>query len=364
MTGYRKLDYEKIKKFAEQVFTGAGVSAENSAEIVEVLLDSDLMGIESHGLQRLSMYCTSIRNGRVKPAAVPEIVRETPLSAVIDAHEAFGQVAGVMAMRMAMQKAKEHGVGIVVVNDSTHYGVAGYYARMAAKEGLLGISMTNTEALVLPTFGKTPMLGTDPIALAMPAEPYPLSIDMATCVVPAGKMEVYDKKNTPVPAGWFLDEDGNTCTDPSKFIAIRKNKTDGGLLPLGGEGKEHSGHKGYALGMIVELMTAILSGGYTSNNVRRVPNVERCCHMMMAIDYGMFRDKAEAEQQLSEYMQLVRDSNKASGCDRIYTHGEQELARREEIRRTGLLVNDKTFSELQQIAEEYHISTELLEVVG
>lgn len=364
MTGYRKLDYEKIKIFAQKTIESFGISAEDSETVIKVLLESDLMGIESHGLQRLNMYCTGMNLGRINPKGIPEIVNETPVSAVIDAHEAFGQIAGSLGMNMAIEKAKKTGIGMVVIKNSTHYGIAGYYSMMAAKEGLLGMSMTNTEALVLPTFGKAPMLGTDPIALTMPADPYPLHIDMSTCVVPAGKMEVYDKKNTPVPEGWFLDANGEVATNPAEFIAIRKNKTDGGILPLGGAGKLHSGHKGYALAMIVELMTAVLSGGYTSNLVRKVPEVERCCHMMMAIDYTMFGKKEDIEKQMSDYMQLIRDSAKAKGEDRIYTHGEMELSHRDEKMREGVLVNDKTYAELQQIAIDRGISSEYIVVVG
>lgn len=364
MEGYRRLDYEKVKIFAAKVFESYGTSEKDSETIAEILLESDLMGVESHGLQRLKMYCTGIEIGRIDPSGVPKVERETPVSAVINAGRAFGQAAGTMAMEMAMKKAKKNGMGMVVVNNSTHYGIAGHYAMMAAKEGLLGISMTNTEALVLPTFGKKPMLGTNPIALAMPAKPYPLYIDMATCVVPAGKMEVYDKKGLPVPAGWFLDENGEDCTTPGTFISIRKNKTDGGLLPLGGAGKEYSEHKGYALAMLVELMTAILSGGNTSDKVRKVPEEEGCCHMMLAIDYTMFGDQAAIEGKLSAYMEQIRGSAKAKGQERIYTHGESEFESREKKRQGGIFVNDKTWSELWKISGERKVSGEYLEIVG
>lgn len=359
-----KLEYASIKEFVKRVFESYGISCEDSATIADVLLASDLMGIESHGLQRLSMYCTGMKLGRIDTKGKPEVVKETPLSAVIDAHQAYGQIAGVMAMKMAIEKARTSGIGMVVVNDSTHYGIAGYYSMMAAKEGFLGISMTNTEALVLPTFGKTPMLGTNPIALTMPADPYPLHIDMATCVVPAGKMEVYNKKQKPVPTGWFLDENGVDCTDPSVFIDIRKNKTDGGLLPVGGAGESHSGHKGYALGMIVELMTGVLSGGFNSNMVRHVPSEERCCHMMMAIDYTMFGDGDTIRKQMSEYMQLIRDSHKAQGENRIFTHGERELSDYHNKMENGVLVNAKTLEEIQAIAADRNIDKTLIRVVG
>ena len=194
-------------------------------------------------------------------SAMSEIVRETPVSAVIDAHDAIGQPVSVAAMQMAIDKAKKAGVGIVVVRDSNHYGIAGYYAKMAADQGLLGISMTNTEALVVPTFSKQPMMGTNPIAVSMPGTPHPFHLDMATSVVPAGKMEVYAKAGKTLPGDWLMNSDGSPSYDPNDFLRIRATKSLGGIFPVGGEGETNSGHKGYGLSLLVELFCGILSGG-------------------------------------------------------------------------------------------------------
>ncbi len=352
MGEYRYLSFEKMHDFCLEVFQDMGMSREDSSTIAEVLLESDLMGIESHGLQRLIMYYNGIQIGRINPKAKIKVTHETPVSALIDGDDGFGHVAGKMAMQMAIDKAKKIGIGLVLVKNSTHYGIAGYYSMMAAKQGVLGMSMTNTEALVVPTFGKTPMVGTNPIAVTMPAAPYPLHVDMATSVVPAGKMEVYNKKGLSVPEGWIVNSEGEVTTNPGEFIEIRKNKTDGGLLPLGGAGELHSGHKGYALGVIVELMTAVLSGGHTSNHVRAVPTIEKCCHMFMAIDYSIFGNKEDIENGMSTYMQELRDSNKAKGQDRIWTHGEKELSNYENVRKNGLKVNQKTYEELVGICRK------------
>lgn len=352
MGEYRYLNFEKMNDFCLEVFQNLGMSKKDSQTITDVLLESDLMGIESHGLQRLIMYYNGIQVGRINPKAQVKVVKETPVSALIDGDDGFGHVAGKMAMQMAIDKAKEIGIGLVLVKNSTHYGIAGYYSMMAAKQGVLGMSMTNTEALVVPTFGKTPMVGTNPIAVTMPASPLPLHVDMATSVVPAGKMEVYNKKGLPVPEGWIVNSDGKVTTDSGEFIQIRKNKTDGGLLPLGGEGELHSGHKGYALGVIVELMTAILSGGHTSNHVRAVPTIEKCCHMFLAINYEIFGSKEDIEKGMSTYMEELRNSNKAEGHDRIFTHGERELLNHENIRKNGLKVNQKTYEELVSICHK------------
>jgi LDH2 family malate/lactate/ureidoglycolate dehydrogenase len=177
MQEYRYLNYDKTFTFCIKVFEKHGLSSEDGTIITDVLLESDLLGIESHGLQRLEMYCSGMKMGRINLSVKPEILFQTPVSALLDAHECFGQLVGVKAMNIAIEKAKSSGIALVTVRNSTHYGIAGYYAMMAAKQRLLGITMTNTEALVLPTFGKTPIMGTNPIALAMPATPYPLYID-------------------------------------------------------------------------------------------------------------------------------------------------------------------------------------------
>ena len=200
--GYHNWPYETLKDVSEEVFVRLGFSAEDAAFITDVLLTSDLYGIESHGIQRLYRYYRFIQKGVTDPAARPLIVKETPLSAVVDGQNGMGQLIAGFAMRLAIRKAKEHGVGLVTVRNSNHYGIAGYYAKMACREGLLGFSCTNTNAIMVPTYGRRAMIGTNPIALAMPADPYDFYYDAATTVVTRGKLEVYGKAGKPLPAGW------------------------------------------------------------------------------------------------------------------------------------------------------------------
>ena len=203
---YHRIPYEQTKKFCEKVFLGYGFTPEESAQITDVLLAADLNGTESHGIQRLIRYHKEVTSGMVKLNAKPEIVKETPLSAVIEGNDAMGQPLSVRAMQMAIDKAKQYGVGIVAVRNSNHYGIAGYYTRMATEQGLIGVCMTNTEAIMVPTCGREAMLGTNPIAFAMPADPVPFSFDAATTVVPRGKLEVYAKRDGAIRDGWALDE--------------------------------------------------------------------------------------------------------------------------------------------------------------
>lgn len=348
---YHRIPYEETKTFCQKVFAGYGFNEEECAQITDVLLAADLSGIESHGVQRLIRYHSEVTSGLVKRNAKPEIVKETPLSATIEGNDAMGQPLSVRAMEMAIEKAKQHGVGIVVVRNSNHYGIAAYYTQMAANAGLIGVCMTNTEAIMVPTFGKEAMLGTNPIAFSMPADPIPFTFDAATTVVPRGKLEVYAKRDGTIRDGWALDEKGHPCTDADRVLTNIKGKSGGGILPLGGAGEETSGHKGYGLAMLCEICTGILSGGLTSNHVNRTPGRTNICHFFMAIDYTMFGDKVELEAALSKYLNELRVSPKAEGADRIYTHGEKEHENRKKVIANGISVNEKTYAEMKMIAE-------------
>ena len=347
---YHRLPYAPLKAFCEKVFTGYGFDAAQSADITEVLLDADLSGIESHGIQRLIRYHKEITEGYVNVKAVPEIIRETPISATMEGHDAMGQLVGRQAMNLAIQKARTCGVGMVAVRNSNHYGIAGHYSRLAASEGLIGICMTNSEAIMVPTFGRQAMLGTNPIAFSMPADPIPFTFDAATTVVPRGKLEVYAKRDGVIRDGWALDETGAPCTEADRILRNIIGKIGGGILPLGGAGEETSGHKGYGFGMICEICTGILSGGLTSNYVNRTPGKINICHFFMAIDYGMFGEKREMEAALSRYLQELRNSEKAEGQERIFTHGEKAFESRNRILEHGVPLNEKTYAEMKMIA--------------
>ncbi len=349
---YRNISYQDTRKFCIKVFQGYGFSEEESTQITDVLLEADLSGIESHGIQRLVRYDYEIKSGFVKMDAKPEIVKETPVSAVIDGHDAMGQTLAVKSMQLAIDKAKKNGVGIVSVRNGNHFGIAGYYANMAMREGLIGITMTNTESIMVPTFGAEAVLGTNPIAFAMPASPVPFSFDAATTVVPRGKLEVYAKRGNGIPDGWAMDETGAASTDSDRVLKNIIGKTGGGILPLGGVGDITSGYKGYGFGMIVEILSGILSGGCTSNHINRTPGRVDTTFFFMAIDYGMFGDKAELEARLSKFMQEIRDSKKAEGQTRIWTHGEKEFERHAKVLAEGIPVNEKTYAEMTRIGAE------------
>jgi len=347
---YMRIPYEPLRQFCEKVFSGYGFDEEQSRRITEVLLDADLGGIESHGVQRLIRYHQEITGGLVKVDAEPEIVTETPVSATIEANDAMGQLVGIQAMDLAVEKAKRCGVGMVAVRNSNHYGIAGYYTRRAAREGLVGVCMTNTEAIMVPTFGAQAMLGTNPIAFSMPAQPVPFTFDAATTVVPRGKLEVYAKRDGVLKDGWAIDENGRPSTDAGRVLSNIKAKSGGGILPLGGAGEETSGYKGYGFAMLCEICTAIFSGGTTSNYIYKTPGRANIAHFFMAFDHGMFGKKEDMERALSKYMQELRDSVKAEGQQTIYTHGEKEFLSRQLVQEQGVPVNEKTWGEMEMIA--------------
>ncbi len=350
---YHHLDYDQLHAFCRAAFLSYGFDEAQSTTITDVLLAADLNGTESHGVQRMVRYDYEISCGMVDVHAEPKIVYETPISAVIDACNGMGQVVGRMAMQMAIEKAKKVGCGFVSVRRSNHYGIAGYYTAMAADEDLMGLCMTNTEAIMVPTYGKQPMIGTNPIALAMPADPAAFSFDCATTVVPRGKFEVFTKRGDPVPLGWGVDENGCDSTDAPHVLSNIISKAGGGILPLGGSSELMGGHKGYGLGVICELFTGILAGGMTAERIYKTEDGgSGICHSFIAIDYGIFGDKTEIRKSFSEYLQKLRDSDKAAGQERIYTHGEKEVDMRTLRREKGVPVNDKTLEELHAIEKK------------
>lgn len=348
---YRKIPYQVLQKFCTEAFRAYGFSEKEADRITEVLLAADLSGIESHGIQRLNRYHHEMTDlGYVNLSGRPEVVTETPVAATVDGHDGMGQLIAEWSMNLAIKKAKQSGVGLVTVRNSNHFGIAGYYASMAADEGLIGVSMTNSESIMVPTFGRDPVLGTNPIAFSMPAEPTDFLFDAATTVVPRGKLEVYVKRGNGLPFGWALDETGKDSVDADRVLHNIITKAGGGILPLGGSGEATSGYKGYGFGLICEIMCGVLSQGNTSDKIARTPGPIHTSHFFAAVDYGMFGDKAEIEKRLSDLLNVLRNSGKAEGCKRIYIHGEKEFEARDRIMKEGIPVNEKTYEEMKNIA--------------
>ena len=347
---YQYWSYETLHRFCMEAFQKFGFSEKEANIIQDVLLTSDLYGIESHGMQRLVRYHKGIEKGLIHVDAKPEVVYETPVSAVIDGHDGMGQLISVKAMGLAIEKAKKTGMAIVSVKNSNHFGIAGYYAKMACDAGLVGFAMTNSEAIMVPTNSRLAMLGSNPIAIAMPAEPYPFFFDASTTVVTRGKLEIYNKLSKPLPDGWALDENGNPCSDASRVLSNIVGKKGGGIMPMGGNTEMLGSHKGYGYGMLCEIFCSIFSGGLTSNHTH-IGGKGGTCHGFMAIDPAVFGDPQEMKDRFSVFLQELRDAPKAEGAARIYTHGEKEILAYADRMENGIDVNINTVVEMKNLCD-------------
>ena len=342
--------YDQLNTFCMDAFMKFGFNQSEARIITDVLLLSDLYGIESHGMQRLVRYHKGIEKGLIKVDAVPEIVHETPVSAVIDAHDSMGQLVSHKAMSLAIEKAKKTGMAIVSVRNSNHFGIAGYYAKMACDQGLMGMAMTNSEAIMVPTFARMAMIGSNPIAVALPAEPYPFFFDASTTVVTRGKLEVYNKMGKPLPEGWALDKDGHPSTDAKDVLKNIVAKNGGGIMPLGGNTEQLGSHKGYGYGMLCEIFCSVFSQGTPSSHVN-VGGKSGTCHGFMAVDPNVFGNAEEIKAHFSDYLRELRNAPKADGAARIYTHGEKEVEAYADRMKNGIDVNINTVAEMIDMAK-------------
>ena len=345
MGNFVYIQEEKLNAFCQDAFEGFGFSPEEASIIKDVLMMSDMYGIQSHGMQRVVRYHKGIEKGLINIKAKPEVVFETPVSAVVEGHDAMGQLVGHFAMELAIKKAKESGIGIVSARNSNHYGIAGYYADLALKEGLIGFSCTNSEAIMVPTFARKAMLGSNPIAFTMPAEPYNFFFDASTTVVTRGKLEMYNKLGKELPNGWALNKDGKASQDASEVLGNISDHVGGGIMPLGGNTEQLGSHKGYGYGMLCEIFASIFSQGGTSNKCM-TGGRSNICHGFMAINPAIFGNPEDVKKHFSTFLQELREAPKAEGAERIYTHGEKEAEAIEVCRKEGVPVIDKTVAEL------------------
>ena len=344
---------QTLTKFCEDAFVKFGFTEDEAKKITDVLILADLYDIKSHGTQRLVRYHKSIENGAVVVDAKPEIVFETPVSAVIDGHAGMGQLISLYAMEIALKKAKECGMSFVSVRNSNHYGIAGYYTKMACDAGMIGICTTNSESITVHTGSKQAILGSNPIAFAMPAEPYPFWFDAATAVVPKGRLEVYYKADLPLKNEWGVDKDGKVCADAGQVLECIDGKIGaGGILPVGGSSEASGGHKGYGYAMISEILCAITSGGATSNHhVRAKGQGAGTCHSFIVIDPKIFGDAESIKAHLSTFLQELRDAKRVDENIPIYTHGEKEILAYEKMMKNGIDVNISTVAEMMNICD-------------
>jgi LDH2 family malate/lactate/ureidoglycolate dehydrogenase len=353
---YQLTTEAKLKRFIAAMLEKSGVAAADAAVVADVLAAADMRGIESHGIARLeSYYINRIRKNKLKANPNYQIVRETDTTVVLDADNGLGHPAGKLTMRKVIEKAKKHGSAFGAVRNSNHFGIAGYYAMMALEHDMVGIASTNSTRFGAPTFGRSVMLGTNPFAYAVPTKNEPAFVlDFATTTVPKGKIEVYKRKEKPLLEGWAIDENGHATTDPD--AALR-----GALLPLGGFGTDHGGHKGYGLGLLVDILCGVLSGGHFGPTLPLVTATMEgaISHWFGAFRVDGFRDVEDFKRDMDTQLRAFKDSEKTPGQDRIYVAGEIEFEKTNAARKDGVPVHVKVWSSLQALSAELGVPFDL-----
>lgn len=356
------VEFNTMENFMKDVFIRAGVPEEDARTCAEVLITADKRGIDSHGIGRLKpIYYDRIKDGIQNPVTNFEVVKEGPTTAVIDGHDGMGHVIGKRAMQMAIDKAKIYGMGMVAVRNSTHYGIAGYYALMAVENGMIGITGTNARPSIAPTFGVENMLGTNPLTFGMPTdEAFPFVLDCATSITQRGKIEVYDRAEKTLPEGWVIDEMGNTRTDTHQVL-VDLAKGRAALTPLGGIGEETAGYKGYGYATVVELLSAALQGGNFLKGLlgfdesgKMVPY--HLGHFFIAINIEAFTELDKFEKASGDILRELRNSKKAPDSKRIYTAGEKEYETWIYRKDKGVPINEALQKDIMFLKKELNLT--------
>lgn len=354
--------FDVMESFMVDVFKKVGVPEEDAKICAEILITADKRGIESHGVGRFKpIYVDRIKAGIQNPATNFEIVKEGPTTAVVDGHDGMGHVIGKKAMQMAIDKAKKYGMGMVAVRNSTHYGIAGYFATMATEQGMIGITGTNVRPSIAPTFGVENMLGTNPLTFGIPTdEEFPFVLDCATSVSQRGKIEVYDRSDKELPEGWVIDETGKSRTD-TKQVLIDLELGKAALTPLGGIGEDNAGYKGYGYATVVEILSAALQSGAflkalsgMDEKGNKVPY--RLGHFFIAIDVSAFTELEVFKKTTGDILRQLRASKKMQGEERIFTAGEKEYLIWLERKDKGVPLNESLQNTVLKLKTEYGLT--------
>ncbi|MEM1514747.1 MAG: Ldh family oxidoreductase [Thermoproteota archaeon] len=356
-----RIEWTSLKKYVTDVLSSLKVPRDHAEIVADVLVTADLMGIESHGVQRLRRYTVGIQVGSVNPKANVIIVKETGPTALIDGCSGLGQVIAYRAMEMAIEKAKKMGVSAVGVRNSHHFGIAGYYALQAVKSGLIGIVMTNSETLVSYTHTVGRNIGTNPIAVGFPTKsPPPILFDAATSVVPIGKIEVYAKEGKKIPPGWALSPEGKIIEDP---IEVLNRKCS--LLPLGGLGEEFGGHKGAGLSLVVDMLCGVLTGANYGMFVKHTADKEKANvgHFMVAIDIDKISSLDLFLERVENYREYIRGLRKISENVEVWIPGEKAWLTMETRKRIGIPVHKNILKEIKEEGERLGVSTNIIKIL-
>lgn len=350
--------YKQLYDFSFKIFLAIGCREEDAVTATNTLLSADLRGVDSHGIARLSGYVRLWEVKRVNAQPVIKIIHQTPSTAVVDGDSGLGLVVAPFAMKLAIEKANQCGTGWVSVQHSNHFGIAAHHAMMALENDMIGIAMTNASPLVAPTFSTDKMLGTNPICVAAPAGDEPAFVaDLATTTAANGKLEILQRKNEQTPTGWVQDRDGNPSSDPHIL------KQGGALLPLGGD-REHGSHKGYALGAIVDIFSALLSGANYAPWVppfpAYVPLPEKqpgkgIGHFFGAMRIDAFRPAHDFKFHMDEWIRGFRNAKPMAGHEKVLVPGDPEREFEAIRKQQGIPLLEAVVSDLQQLGQRFQI---------
>jgi L-2-hydroxycarboxylate dehydrogenase (NAD+) len=322
--------FDFLEGFMRDALRAAGVPADDAVAVAEVLIESDKRGIDSHGIGRLKpIYIDRIRDGILDPVTRLEVVRDRKTVTVLDGHNGMGHVVARAAMETTLRKARAHGMAMTAVRNSTHYGIAGYYALMASRAGMIGITGTNARPSIAPTFGVENMLGTNPLTVGLPTdEDFPFVLDCATSVTQRGKIEHYARIGKTMPPGWVIDQAGHARTDPPQVL-VDLTQGRAALAPLGGIGEENGGYKGYGYATVVEILCAALQDGPFLKMLNGTDEAGHKApipigHFFIAIDIEEFIELDRFKRIAGNILRELRGSRKAPGQEQIFTAGEKE----------------------------------------
>jgi LDH2 family malate/lactate/ureidoglycolate dehydrogenase len=343
----------QIQQQLESVFTAWGMSAAHAATTAAMMVETDLRGVDSHGISMLPTYDKEFRAGRLNMRPQWKTVRDLPSIARIDADRSLGHPVSVHAMNLAVDKCLGTGVAVVAVFNSHHFGAAGCYAKIAADRGVIGMVTSATRGVTLvPTFAAEPIMGTNPLAFAAPARRNAsFELDMATTTVAAGKVKVYKLNHKPVPSGWVVDGRGQPVTDEAEAFRYVFERPEGGISPVGGS-REMASHKGYGLAVMVHILGGVLSGASFSpirNRTQKSSDPHNIGHFFMAIDPRAFRDEGEFESDLDQVIDVLHDAKRANPDQPVLVAGDPELATRQERLEAGVPIPDDLMEQLRAV---------------
>ncbi|RRK10213.1 Ldh family oxidoreductase [Lactiplantibacillus garii] len=354
-----RISAETEREFLQAVFKAQHFSDQDGALLADTLVDADLRGISSHGIQRLAWYTRMIKDHTLEPEQQPKILKESSTSLLIDANKSMGQIASAFTMNKLIAKAKQSSIAMAVIRNSNHFGTAGYYSRMAAKQGLIGISTTNTRPLVVPTNSLEAFLGSNALAFTFPADPHPFVFDGATAVVSSGKIQVLAKKGEQIPGDWAVDEnrhvlhDAKTVEDNLAKIAFSEERPGGGVLTLGGQDEVNSNYKGFGNSLIIELLTGILAQGSLSADTNT--GKHDFSQFFMVIDPAFFGDLDVLKANVTNMFDRIRHLKHLPGT-KIMIPGDREYKHYDENLVQGVSIDEATLDEMRAVGDEFGVT--------